>query len=399
MKTKLVLFGITGDLSTRKLLPALEHIIDAGESDLDIVGVSRRQVDVPALLQQAGVRPELADHFSIATVDLANPDDYVRLKRQLDLQKDEQAVIYLSVPPSAAADIVDFLGKAGLNTAKVKLLFEKPFGFDLASAQDFLDRTARYFDESQIYRIDHYAAKDIAQQLVRLRTDAQSHHHSWGNQSVASIDIVAYEKIGIEGRAGFYEQTGALRDFTQGHLMQLLTLVLMDAPAQLDPALLASYRLRALEFIQPADPSRAVRGQYEGYQDEVKNLGSRVETFAAVTLSSDDPRWENVSIRLITGKNLDQKRSAIIITYKDGSQDSFEEGVTPIDGRQLDAYERVLLEAIRGNKAIFTTGPEIVRAWKILHPIQVAWEFDDTPLVGYRAGSSAQVILDDKRYI
>jgi glucose-6-phosphate 1-dehydrogenase len=386
MKTKLILFGITGDLSTRKLLPALIDIIDSGEvGELSIIGVSRREVNIAELL---GERRDVADRFSIVTMDLAQADDYVRLKDTLALQDDEQAVIYLSVPPNAAADIVDFLGEAGLNGKNVKILFEKPFGFDLASAHDFLARTERHYSDSQIYRIDHYAAKDMAQQLIRLRTNAENHHHAWSNESVASIDIVALEKIGIEGRAGFYEQTGALRDFIQGHLMQLLALVLMDAPTDLDNTRLAQYRLEALRQVTIADPIMAVRAQYEGYQDEVNNPDSRVETFAALQFMSLDPRWHGVPLGLATGKNLDAKQSAIIVNYKDGTQDIFEDGKLPIDGRQLDAYERVLIEAINGNKAIFTTGPEVIRAWELVASVQEAWALDDTPLKQYKPGSS-----------
>lgn len=392
MKTKLVLFGITGDLSRRKLLPALEHIIDSHQCDLSVIGVSRREVNIAELLQSAGVRPGLASHFSVVTMDIAKGSEYQKLKQAIDLQPGEQAVIYLSVPPSASADIVDFLGRAGINTPQVKLLFEKPFGFDRASADEFLARTAHYFDETHIYRIDHYAAKDIAQQLIHLRSNAENHHHSWSNQSVASIDVVAYEKIGIEGRAGFYEQTGALRDFIQGHLMQLLSLVLMQPPTTLTAEALSQARLAALQQLQPADPQAALRAQYEGYADEAGNPGSTVETFASIKFESDDARWQGVPLRLVTGKALNRKQSAIIVHYKDGTQDVFEEGVTPIDGLKLDAYERVLLEAIKGNKAIFTTGPEVMRAWELLIPVQEAWSFNQQPLEHYAVGIAPEVL-------
>lgn len=392
MKTKLVLFGITGDLSRRKLLPALEHIIDSHQCDLSVIGVSRREVNIADLLQSAGVRPGLASHFSVVTMDIAKGSEYQKLKQAIGLQPGEQAVIYLSVPPSASADIVDFLGHAGINTPQVKLLFEKPFGFDRVSADEFLARTAHYFDEAHIYRIDHYAAKDIAQQLIHLRSNAENHHHNWSNQSVASIDVVAYEKIGIEGRAGFYEQTGALRDFIQGHLMQLLSLVLMQPPATLTAEALSQARLAALQQLQPADPQAALRAQYEGYADEAGNPGSTVETFASIKFESDDPRWQGVPLRLVTGKALNRKQSAIIVHYKDGTQDVFEEGVTPIDGLKLDAYERVLLEAIKGNKAIFTTGPEVMRAWELLIPVQEAWSFNQQPLEHYAVGIAPEVL-------
>ncbi|HEY8992808.1 MAG TPA: hypothetical protein VIM37_03075 [Candidatus Microsaccharimonas sp.] len=394
MKTKLVIFGITGDLSRRKLLPALKEIVQSGEfENLSIVGVSRRDVNVAELVETATNSEVLTDITTIFTMDLARADDYVLLRNHLDLQADEQALIYLSVPPSAAADIVDFIGRAGLNTPHIKLLFEKPFGFDLASAEDFIARTGCYFEEDQIYRIDHYMAKEVAAEVIRLRTiDAGA--EQWGNTSIASVEIIASEKIGIEDRANFYEETGALRDFIQGHLMQLLSLVLMDLSPPFTIDNLAERRLKALSQVQVADPTKAVRAQYEGYQAEVSNIGSTTETFASIGLTSKDEHWSGVDLRLTTGKNLDKKQSAIIIHYKDGSEHVFDEAaIASTDKKLPEAYERVLVEAIRGRKYIFTTSPEILRSWEIVTPVQQAWEMDNQPLSLYIPGTSAQEIL------
>lgn len=395
MKTKLVIFGITGDLSRRKLLPALQSIVESKEfNDLSIIGVSRREVDVPTLIQESTGKDDLVALTRVFTMNLAVAEDYVRLKDDLRAQPDEQVLVYLSVPPSAAADIVDFLGLAEFNTPNVKLLFEKPFGFDLVSAQDFVARTGRYFEESQIYRIDHYMAKEVAAEVIRLRSNAEHHSHKWGSESVESVEIIASEKIGIEDRANFYEETGALRDFIQGHLMQLLSLVLMDLrpPFTIDD--LADRRLEALNKITFADPARAKRAQYQGYGEEVANPGSLTETFASVALASTDENWNGVSLRLTTGKNLDKKQSVIIIRYKDGTEDIFEEGkVVSQDIRLQDAYERVLVEAIRGRKYIFTTSPEIIRSWQILAQIQENWGMDNTPLALYAPGTSVKELL------
>jgi len=395
MKTKLVIFGITGDLSRRKLLPALQHIVKSGEfNDLSIIGVSRREVDVPELVETATGATDLVPLTKVFTMNLAVAGDYVRLKDYLELADDEQALVYLSVPPNAAADIVDFLGEAGLNTPRVKILFEKPFGFDLASAQDFIARTGRYFEDKQLYRIDHYAAKEVAAEVIRMRSAAGTKHHQWTSESVASVSIVASETIGIEGRTEFYEQTGALRDFIQGHLMQQLSLVLMDlrAPFTIDD--LSARRLEALEAIAPADPNDVVRGQYEGYQTEVQNPGSLVETFVSVELHSTDPRWTGVPLRLTTGKALDVKRSAIVIEYTDGTVDEFDEAtIAAINTQFSDAYERVLVEAIRGRKYIFTTGPEVIRSWEIVAPIQRSWSMDDTPPIEYAPGTSVNDLI------
>ena len=396
MKTKLVIFGITGDLSRRKLLPALAEIVKSGEfEDLSIIGVSRRDVHVQELVEHSTNSTVLNDLTEIFTMNLAREQDYILLKNFLDVQQDEQVLIYLSVPPSAAADIVDFLGLAGLNTAHTKILFEKPFGFDLVSARDFIDRTGRYFNEEQIYRIDHYMAKEVAAEIIRLRSDAEHHSHKWGNQSIASVDIIAAEEIGVEGRADFYEETGALRDFIQGHLMQLLSLVLMDlrSPFTIDD--LADRRLEALRQLNLVDPTQVVRAQYDGYQEEVSNPGSLTETFVSVPLTSNDDNWAGVPIRLITGKSLDQKRSAIIVNFTDGTQQTFEEGaIRSTDDKLPDAYERVLVEAIRGRKYIFTTSPEIVRSWEILTPIQDAWDMINIPLRLYAPGTSVEELTD-----
>lgn len=391
MKTKLVIFGITGDLSHRKLLPALDEIIRGGEyDDLSIVGVSRREVDIATLLEN---QPGLIPRTTIFTMDLAEPSNYRLLADFLDLRPDEQALIYLAVPPGAAADIVDFLGQATLNSPNVKLLFEKPFGFDLASAKDFIERTSRYYREDQLYRIDHYMAKEVAREIINLRSNAANHHHNWSNQSITAIDVVAAETLDVKDRAGFYEQTGALRDFIQGHLMQLVSLVLMDTGEDFDTSKLPERRLRALSQIVTADPSKAARRQYDGYQDDVVNVGSVTETFASVELESKDPKWQDVSIRLITGKRLDDKRTYIDVFYNDGSRDTFEEGKVAVEGRLQDAYERVLVEAISGRKSIFTTSPEMLRSWEILAELQENWAMDDRPLKVYRAGSSVDEIM------
>ncbi len=389
MKTTFLIFGITGDLSRRKLLPALRTMLASDECEpFSIIGVSRRDVDVPTLITESTGDDTLAPHTRVFTMDLAKPADYIRLAEDVKLPNDEQLLIYLSVPPSAAADIVDFLGQAGLNTPNVKIMFEKPFGFDTSTAKEFIERTSMYYSEEQIYRIDHYMAKEIAADLLRVRRNAENHHHYWSNASVATIRVVASESIGIEGRAQFYEQTGALRDFIQGHLLQLLALMLITAPGSSD---LPIERLAALKQLRPADPYKAIRGQYIGYQDEAENPGSTVETFASVQLESTDPKWVGVELLLVTGKALHEKRSYIEVEYTDGSTDVFEEGRLPNpQSKGLDAYERVLLEAMAGNKDIFTTSPEVIRDWEIVAPLQQAWSMNTGDLVYYPVGSSWQ---------
>lgn len=428
MKTKLVIFGITGDLSTRKLLPALKEIYATGEfDDLSIIGVSRRDVNVDELLIGSLGDMSLANKISIFTMDLATEADYVRLKDYVDLQDDEQLLAYLSVPPQAATTIVDFMGEAGINAPNVKILFEKPFGVDLQSARDVIARTARYYHEDQLYRIDHYLAKEMAQNIVAFRGRNALFANIWNNNFVQEIEIIASEKIGIEGRAHFYEQTGALRDFLQGHMMQLLALTLMDIPHDFDWDELPELRMKALEQLQPADPSRVVRAQYDTYQTEVENPGSLTETFVSVELTSNQPRWLDVPIRLTTGKALDAKTTEIrihlkklhdaqsntiifriqpnegidieLFTKQPGYDRGFEtrhlDLTFPEDTKLPDAYEQVIVDAIRSRKSLFTGSDEVLRSWEILAPVQQAWHMDHTPLTQYAVGSSVAAVLSD----
>lgn len=385
MKTTIVIFGITGDLAGRKLLPALDAIVEAGaHSDLSIIGISRRDVNTDELLKD---HPLLRPRTTIYTMNLAEVDAYLDLKKHLEKDTADSVLFYLAVPPGAATGIVDFIGEAGLTSPRYRVLFEKPFGYDLVSAEEFIQRTWRYFHETQLYRIDHYMAKEIAAEVLKIRRNAESYHYHWSNKSVKSVTIVAAEKIGIEGRGQFYEQTGALRDLVQGHLLQLLSLILITKPGSGES--LPIERLTTLQRLKPADPAKAVRGQYDGYQEEVGNLGSRVETFVSLELESDDPDWQGVPLRLITGKALDKKTTSIHVEYKDGTIDVFEEGkVLPTGARSLDAYERVLLEAMAGNEDIFTTSEEVLRSWEIIAPLQEAWGMSDEPPLLYTPGMS-----------
>lgn len=420
MKTLLVIFGITGDLSTRKLLPALGHIINEQQAlDLHVLGVSRRAVNVNDLVLKTTNNQALAAITSLLTLDVAAPADYERLKLAIAGYNADQTLIYLAVPPGAAASIVDLLGRSGLNGANVRLLFEKPFGFDLGSAQDFIDRTGRYYDEKQLFRIDHYLAKEMAQNIVAFRGGNALFSHIWNNNFIESISVVAHESIGIEGRALFYEQTGALRDVLQGHLMQLLALVLMDIPAGFDWDELPALRLKALKQVRPASPALAQRAQYVGYQQEVGNAGSLTETYARLELESDQLRWQGVPLILETGKALPDKTTEIRIKLKrihEAQSNQLTFRIQPNEGigmelfikkpgyersfttRELgfafdqseklpDAYEQVLVDAIYGRKSLFTSSEEVLRSWEILKPVQDAWNMDDALLVEYPQGT------------
>ena len=202
------------------------------------------------------------------------------------------------------------MGQAGLNNSRVKILFEKPFGVDLESARDMIERTARFYQEDQLYRIDHYLAKEMAQNIVAFRGGNALFGNIWNNNFIESIEVIASEKIDIEGRGLFYEQTGALRDLVQGHLMQLLALTLMDIPNEFDWKKLPELRLKALNQLKPADSDKAYRAQYEGYDEEVENPGSQTETFVSLQLESDQPRWIAVPIRQGTRQKDDRSSNS-----------------------------------------------------------------------------------------
>ena len=424
MKTKLVIFGITGDLSRRKLLPALRKIISSGAlEDIQIIGVSRQAIDITEL-----VGAELAVISTSCTVDLAEPTDYEMLKQHIDLQSDEQLVVYLSVPPFAATRIADNLGRVELNTPNVKILFEKPFGVDLVSAQEMVEHTNKLFHEDQIYRIDHYLAQEMAQNIVAFRSGNALLRSVWNRQSIERIEVLALEQVGVEGRANFYEGVGALRDVVQGHLMQLLALVLMDIPSKLDWQLLPKLRYQALSRIQPADPAKSLRAQYDGYRAEVDNPKTQTETFVAVELASDSSVWEGIPLHLVTGKSLERKITEIKVYFKaaDAEQSNcLRFKIRPDEGIEIDlytkkpgydrvfemqklefkypedddlpqAYEQVIVDAVLSRKSLFTGSDEILESWRILQPLLDAWSRDDEPIAIYPKDADYRSIVSSE---
>ena len=426
MKTKLLIFGITGDLSTRRLLPALEQIINTSDfSDLSVIGVSRRAVNESELFANCNNKNFLSGKLSIFSMDLDELNEYKKLQEYISLGMDEQLLIYMAVPPLATAQIVDFLGAVGINTPNVKILLEKPFGVNLESAEKLIEQTANHYKEEQIYRIDHYLAKEMAQNIVAFREKNALFSNIWNNNFIESIDIIASEKIDIEGRTHFYEQTGALRDVAQGHLMQLLALTLMDTPNDFDWDKLPELRLSALNQLQPVDPRKVIRAQYEGYKDEVGNPGSMVETFVSLELVSSQSRWVGVPIKITTGKALADRTTEIRIHLKKTNEAQSnclifkiqpDEGIDielfakkpgysrefethhlsfnyPANVKLPDAYEQVIVDAISTQKSLFTSNAEVLRSWQILQPVQDDWTTTSEPPKSYPKGANITSIL------
>ncbi len=435
--TALVIFGITGNLAKHMLLPALYHLLSEGllPEKFEIVGVFRREPDIDDLLQEAEIQL-LRDHDNVdpdllaalrerihpIKMDSTDPEGFKRMAKLLaGLEKDTgmrlNRLFYLAIPPSIFKKVIDGLSSAGLNVATdgraSRILVEKPFGYDLTSAQELIDFMSARFTEEQIYRIDHYLAKETAQNILTFRFNNPLIEGIWSRQFIDHIQITAIEKIGIQGRVAFYENMGALRDFVQSHLMQLMALVMMEYPPGLTAETIHKEKLLLLESIEQIAPKHvediAVRGQYADYRTEVGNSETNTETFAAVKLEVANSRWGGVPVLMRTGKSVAAKATEITVVFKDrtrrdtpdnlltiriqpgegislkllAKKPGFSTEVQPVimdfsyasafDGHQPDAYERVLIDAMRGDQSLFATSAEVLASWRLIQPILDTW--------------------------
>lgn len=434
--TILIIVGISGDLARRYLLPALQHIDEAGllPERFRVIGITRQDSLTIEDLITEGSSDFARKHLDLYKMDLADITQYEAFKSKLaDIETSfgsaAQRIFYLSVPPQISQPIIVQLGKTGLATVpNTKLLLEKPFGTDYASAKDLIDDIKQHFNEDQVYRIDHYMAKEMAQNLLVFRRSNPLFARTWNHGFIEKIEISALESIDIEGRVGFYEQTGALRDMVQSHLLQLTALALMDISDDNMP--ITKLRLRALKNLLPPDDiaSNVIRGQYDGYRAQVGNSHSAVETYVSMTLRSKDPRWQGVPITLTTGKSLEKRSTEVHIHYRHEDEEKTNElimRVQPDEGidlrlwikqpgyaheveqRPLDltyeqyfgdlpgAYEHVFVDAMRRERSLFTTSEEVLESWRILEPIQRAWEMQASDgLITYPVGASPEQISE-----
>lgn len=412
----IVIFGMTGDLSKRYLLPSLYYLFKDGvlNERTRILGVTRGDTSVDQVFDKVQFDGEekLKQHYpealqklksstSMFKMDLDNQNAYEALLRHLNELEDSggtcmNRLYYLSIPPRAYQPVISMLGNARLNTscqhdkAATRLLVEKPFGYDLSSAKNLIDDTRQFFNEKQTFRIDHYMAKETIQNILKFRFQNPEFDAIWDNQHISGVEVIAKQKIGIEGRAVFYEPLGALRDFIQSHLIQILGIITMQKPDALDSDHIHANKQAALDQIKPVDKSEvekvARRGQYSGYREEVNNPESTTETFAEVTLFSSAERWQDIPIKLLTGKGLDEKKTEIRIDVKGAS--SKEKLVFSIDQEgHPNAYEKVLVDAIRGDHTLFATSDEILASWRILQPVLDAWGNNSDDLVIYEPGT------------
>jgi glucose-6-phosphate 1-dehydrogenase len=448
----IVIFGITGDLAKRYLLPALYHLFKDGllHSETQIVGISRQSLTAEILLNQVEVcvneidkvcdptaLNQLRKALSMFQMDPVDAPAYSRLLERLNAIEADKGMCmnrlyYLSIPPQIYGPVVRLMGKTGLNTscphgvAKTRLLVEKPFGYDEASAIALIGDTAKVFSEEQIFRIDHYMAKETVQNILVFRFENPIFEALWNRQHITAIEINTSEQIGIEGRVQFYEPLGALRDFIQSHLLQLLAVVTMDQPAALDSQHIHSRKQAVLEQVLAVPPdqvaTRTVRGQYDGYRQEVKNSDSTTETFAGIRIYIDSDRWRDVPIIIWTGKALSEKKTEIILTFEGSSAhpNYLRFRVQPNEGIELDlmtktpgfaaelqetnmdfsyrqnfshqglpnAYEYVLVDAIRGDHTLFATSEEVLAAWRVVQSVLDEWAKNSAGLMTYPRGAS-----------
>ena len=468
----IVIFGGTGDLSERKLLPALFHRFLDGqiEESCKIIGIARGEIsrdEFQAFAKSAchkGAKKwsetkwsEFANKLHYFGMDATESlTDWQPLKDLLTFDN-RPIVFYLATTPLIYVKICEALEKAGLNQPQMRLVLEKPIGTDLKSAQAINDGTGAVFDENAIYRIDHYLGKETVQNLLVLRFSNTLFEPLWSRQTIENIQITVAEDIGLEGRADYYDRSGALRDMVQNHLLQLLCLTTMEAPNSLAADDVRTEKIKVLRALKPftADnvTANTVRAQYvaglndgeavPGYIETLSkgSESSQTETYVALRTEINNWRWAGVPIYLRTGKRMAARHSDIVINFKSTPHSLFGDEprtqnrlvirLQPNESVRLfmdikepgpggmriqslplnltyaenfilrypDAYERLLMDVVRGNLSLFMRRDEVETAWKWVDGLIEAWDQTDHPLQIYRAGtqgpSQAYDLFDD----
>jgi glucose-6-phosphate 1-dehydrogenase len=439
----LVVLGATGDLSRRKLLPALADGRERGmlPAGTRIIGVGRQEHDdhsFRALAHEAltthgrGDGSALHEHLAYARADL-RAGDFSGLAARLEPGRTR--VFYLACAPDLFGPVCRGLAAAGLVDPSSRVVLEKPLGHDLRSARQISEEVAAVFEERQVFRIDHYLGKETVQNLLVLRFANSVLGPVWDARSVDHVQITVSETLGVSGRGGYYDDSGALRDMVQNHLLQLLCLVAMDPPDRLDADGIRDAKVQVLRSLRPWTPERAaadsVRGQYDGYTADVDRPGSTTETYAALRVDIDSWRWAGVPFYLRTGKRMHRHKSEIVVQFRDvphwifpGQQERpvsnrLVIGLQPeevvhlelrskrpgpgqvqvasvplridlaaaFDGRPADAYERLLLDVLNDEPVLFMRRDEVEAAWSWVDPLLAAWADGAAPLRSYPAGS------------
>jgi glucose-6-phosphate 1-dehydrogenase len=431
--TNLVIFGASGDLTRSKILPALRGLAAHGRR-VRVLGAGRSEApdgDFRKVVADATGRDDLAHDAGWIKLDYGKPRSYKALKEEVEDAK--SVIYYLATPPVAFADILGSLSVNGLSEkgdATRRIVVEKPLGSDYASARKLNQLLDRMFEERQVFRIDHYLAKDTVQNVLAFRFSNALFEPVWNRTMVHSIQITAAEEKGIGKRAGYYDHIGAVRDMVQNHALQVLALVAMEPPSTFDAPDIQRAKFDALRAVRPLDPGEAVRGQYDGYLDEQGvDPRSRRETYAAARVVIDNWRWQGVPIFIRTGKALRRGVTEVVVRMRDAPHLNLggrrqpgmptllvlrfqpDEGVLLRIGAKRpgtrfemvpagmkleykglsktslpDAYENVLAEVLAGGHSVFPGGPEIERSWQIVDPVVQVWESGGHP-ESYAPGS------------
>jgi glucose-6-phosphate 1-dehydrogenase len=436
----LVVFGATGDLARRKILPSLWRRFAEGQMPPEgrIIGAARSALsteafrglvsealnDQPAAtaVERAAVGPFL-ERLDYVTLDAGDATGWQALG-----QKMREGVVhahYFSVAPALFPALAAGLDRHGLNRPATRVVIEKPFGHDQASAQALNAMLARHFDESQIYRIDHYLGKETVQNLMAVRFANILFEPLWNARFVDHVQITVAETVGVNGRGEYYDAAGAMRDMVQNHMMQLLCLIAMEPPYRFDSDAVRDEKLKVIRALDPVQPEDIVRGQYRagaggaGFAEEVGNPGSGTESYIALKVGISNWRWRGTPFYLRTGKRLRARASEIAVTFRDPPHSIFGEDapwranvlvirLQPDEGMTLrvmikepgpggmrlkdvaldmsfaealggelpipDAYERLIMDVIRGNQTLFMRGDEVEAAWAWTDPVIAGWE-------------------------
>ena len=455
----IVIFGGTGDLSKRKLLPALYHRYLDGQisDDSKVIAIARSQFEQGEFLElaktacknatknfDAAAWKKFSTHLHYITMDATQSDaNWDKLKNLLG--KDERPIIfYLATTPLIYVALCEALKSAKLNTPNTRLVLEKPIGTDLKSAKAINEGVGAVFPENSIYRIDHYLGKETVQNLLVLRFANTMFEPIWSRHNIDHVQITVSESIGLEGRADYYDRSGAVRDMVQNHLLQLLCLTAMEPPNTLEGDDVRTEKIKVLKALSRFDKTSAkattVRAQYsEGlvhgeavnsYIDTLSSPKSDTETFVAIKTEIKNWRWADVPFYIRTGKRMTERRSEIVVQFKKTPHNLFEGADTapnklvirlqPDEGMQMfmqvkepgpgglrlkslplnlsyadnflvrypDAYERLLMDVVRGNLALFMRRDEVEAAWSWVDNLLEAWREGEQPLETYQAGTS-----------
>jgi glucose-6-phosphate 1-dehydrogenase len=428
-----VIIGGTGDLALRKIFPALfwRYLDGQVTSDYRIAAASRREVSTDEFAEK--LRPFCEDALTDRRASEADWQGFLSLITILTLDvksgggadklaafiaaraaSDRPTIFYLAIAPSLFGDATRLLDSAGLITPQARLVVEKPLGHDGASSRAINAELAEIFDESQIYRIDHYLGKETVQNLMALRFANVIFETQWNNNHIDHVQITVAETVGVGSRADYYDAYGAVRDMVQNHLLQLVCLVAMEPPSFFNADQVRDEKLRVLRAIRPVEAGNIVCGQYQEYANELGRQ-SNTETFIAMKLAVDNWRWAGVPFYIRTGKKLTRRASEIVITFKQRPHDIFQRNgggdidsppnrliirLQPSEGLRLqliskepgpggmrlfpselnlsfgdtfearlpDAYERLLMDTARGNQTLFMRRDEVFAAWDIIDP-------------------------------